>query len=203
MAIVIRPERPGDYRETEIITREAFWDVYKPGCDEHLVAHKLRETAAFVRELDLVACEGERIVGNIMYTKARVLGPKGEVREVLCLGPVSVLPEQQGRGIGGRLIKESLARAREMGFAAVFLMGNPAYYSRFGFRKAEEFGVLTSDGKSHDYFMGLELAPGRLGGLSGNFFYDESFHVNAGELEEFEKLFAKKEKHITSTQLQH
>jgi len=203
MAIVIRPERPGDYRETEIITREAFCDIYKPGCDEHLVAHKLRETAAFVRELDLVACEGERIVGNIMYTKARVIGPGGEAREVLCLGPISVLPEHQGQGIGGRLIEESVARAREMGFAGVFLMGNPAYYSKFGFRKAEGFDVRTSDGKSYDYFMGLELAPGRLKGVSGNFFYDESFHVDAGELEEFEKLFPKRGKHITSTQLQH
>jgi predicted N-acetyltransferase YhbS len=201
MPITIRPEKPEDYRETEVLTREAFWDVYKPGCDEHLVAHKLRKIPAFVEELDLVACEGERIVGNIMYTRARVLGPEGEVNEVLCLGPVSVLPDRQGKGIGGRLIRESLARATELGFNGVFLMGNPAYYSRFGFRKAEEFGVLASDGKSHDYFMGQELAPGRLKGVSGSFFEDEGFHVDAGELEEFEKLFPHKEKHVTPTQL--
>jgi predicted N-acetyltransferase YhbS len=183
------------------LTREAFWDVYKPGCDEHLVVHKLRETTAFVGELDLVACEGKRIVGNIMYSRARVLGSGGEIREVLCLGPISVLPEHQGRGIGGRLIEESLARAREIGFAGVFLMGNPAYYSRFGFKKAEEFGVLYSDGKSYDHFMGLELAPNRLKGLSGNFFEDGCFHVGAEELEDFERLFPKREKHITPTQL--
>jgi predicted N-acetyltransferase YhbS len=202
MSITIRRERPEDYRETEILTREAFWDIYKPGCDEHLVAHKLRKTAAFVAELDLVACDGGPIVGNIMYTKARVVESNGPVREVLCMGPVSVLPTLQSQGIGGRRIKESIALARAMGFCGIFLMGNPAYYSRFGFKNAQEFGVMASDGKSYDYFMGLELAPGRLKGLSGNFFYDEAFHVNAGELEEFEKLFPKKEKHKTSTQLQ-
>jgi predicted N-acetyltransferase YhbS len=203
MSVTIRLEQPEDYRETEILTREAFWDVYKPGCNEHLLVHKLRQCPAFVRELDFVACEGERIVGNIMYSRARVLRADGEAREVLCLGPISVLPELQRRGIGGHLIKESLARAKDLGFNGVFLFGNPAYYSRFGFRKAEELGVLTPDGESHDYFMGLELAPGRLNGLSGNFFADEVFHIGAEELEEFEKLFPEKRKHVTATQLPH
>ncbi len=54
MTITIRPERPDDYRATEILTREAFWDVYKPRCDEHLIVHKLRERPAFVADLDLV-----------------------------------------------------------------------------------------------------------------------------------------------------
>jgi predicted N-acetyltransferase YhbS len=203
MQIEIRLEKPEDYRETGILTREVFWDLYKPGCDEHLFVHKLRKTTAFVRELDLVACEGRRIVGNIMYSRAQVLGPKGETREVLCLGPVSVIPEHQGRGIGGLLIKESLVRASRLGFAGVFLIGNPAYYSKFGFIKAEEFGVLTSDGTPHDHFMGLELAPGRLEGLSGNFLEDECFRSSVEELEEFEKLFPEREKHVTLTQLRH
>ena len=201
MPVTIRLERPEDYRDTEVVTREAFWDVYKPGCDEHLIVHKLRKSPAFVRELDLVACEDERIVGNIMYSRARVLGRDGVARKVLCLGPVSVLPGHQGRGIGSRLIQESLSRARNLGFCGVFLMGNPAYYARFGFRKADEFGVLASDGQSHDYFMGLELAQGRLRRLSGKFLEDEVFHVGAAELEEFERLFPEKEKHVTPTQL--
>ncbi len=203
MSITIRRERPEDYRHTEFLTREAFWDIYKPGCDEHLIVHRLRATPAFVPELDLVACEGERIVGNIMYSKARVLNPNGDVREVLCLGPVSVLPENQGRGIGSLLIRESIARARGLGFCGIFLMGNPAYYSRFGFRSASEFGVVASDGKSYEHLMGLDLSQKSLAGLSGPFFEDEVFHVGPDELEEFEKLFPRKEKHITPTQLSH
>ena len=80
-------------------------------------------------------------------------------------------------------------------------MGNPAYYSRFGFGNAKEFNVLASDGKSYEHFMGLELAPGRLKEVSGCYFEDEVFHVGAEELEEFEGLFPKKEKHVTPTQL--
>jgi predicted N-acetyltransferase YhbS len=201
MTIGIRLERPEDFRKVEELTREAFWDVYRPGCSEHLVVNKLRKAPAFVGDLDFVAGDEERIVGNIMYSKARVVGSKDVFQEVLCLGPISVLPEFQRRGIGSILMEKSIARARDLGFNGVFLMGNPAYYSRFGFRNAGEFTIMASDGKSHDYFMGLELAPGRLAGIAGNFVEDEAFQVESGELEEFEKLFPKKEKHVTSTQL--
>jgi predicted N-acetyltransferase YhbS len=156
-----------------------------------------------VRDLDLVACEADQIFGHIMYSKARVLADSGDTHEVLCLGPISVMPDHQGRGIGSRLIRESLSRAEDLGFSGVFLMGNPAYYSRFGFRNAGEFGILTSDGCSPDYFIGMELAPGRLAFILGRFFEDEAFHVSPGELENFEKLFPAKEKHVTRTQLWH
>jgi predicted N-acetyltransferase YhbS len=201
MPITIRREEPGDYRETEILTREAFWDLYKPGCNEHLLVHKLRSAPAFVSELDLVACDGEEIVGNIMYSRARVVAPGGKTGEVLCLGPISVLPERQRTGIGSLLIEESLTRAKELGYPGVFLMGNPTYYSRFGFKHAKAYGVLASDGQNHDYLMGLELAPGRLDGLSGIFLEDEVFHLDPGELVDFEKLFPRKEKHMPSTHL--
>ncbi len=201
MPVTIRSEKPQDFRQTEFLTREAFWDVYKPGCDEHLIVHKLRNSPAFVEPLDLVACEGDRVIGNIMYSKARVMEDSGISHGVLCLGPIAVLPGHQRRGIGGRLIRESLSLAADLGFNGVFLMGSPAYYPRFGFRNAAEFRVVAFDGKSHDYFMGLELAPERLRGVSGRFFEDGIFHVEPGELEEFEKLFPKKEKHVTPTQL--
>ena len=66
--VLIRLEQPGDYRTVEELTRDAFWDVYKPGCDEHLVAHRLRSHPDFIPKLDFVALDGDRIVGNIMYS---------------------------------------------------------------------------------------------------------------------------------------
>ena len=104
MNITICPENAKDYFETEYITREAFWDVYHPGCMEHLVLHNLRLASGFVRELDLVACDGERIVGNVVCSKAKVINGKQEF-EVLSMGPLAVLPEYQGKGIGSLLIK--------------------------------------------------------------------------------------------------
>jgi len=199
--VIIRPEKPADYPETEALTRDAFWDVYRPGCNEHLLVHKLRDAPAFVAELDLVACSGDIIVGNIMYSKARIEGKQGIAYEVLCLGPVSVHPKCQNQGIGSKLMRESLARAQELGFCGVFLMGNPAYYARFGFIRTDAFEIYASDGKSYDHFMGLELRPGSLSGISGNFFEDEVFNIAAEELEAFERLFPAREKHVIPTQL--
>lgn len=97
--ITLRPEQPSDYRIIEELTRDAFWDLYKPGCDEHLVVHKMREVPAFVKELDLVACDGDIIVGYIMYSKAKVVNDKNEEYEVLCMGPLAVAPDRQKQGI--------------------------------------------------------------------------------------------------------
>jgi predicted N-acetyltransferase YhbS len=201
MDITIRLEAPGDWRETENLTREAFWDVYKPGCDEHLVLHKLRRSAAFVPGLDFVACDGARIVGNIVYSTARVVDAAGGSREVLCLGPVCALPACQKTGIGSRLIRHSMAVARDIGYAGVVLMGNPAYYGRFGFAPAEQYGITDHEGKCQYYLLAHELAPGRLQGTRGRFCYDEAFHAKKEELEEFERGFPPKEKHVTATQL--
>ena len=73
MDISIRLENKNDYKAVEHITREVFWDVYKPGCDEHFVLHKIRKVPAFVKELDFVACDKDTIVGNIIYSRAKVL----------------------------------------------------------------------------------------------------------------------------------
>lgn len=201
MDYIIRLEEESDYRETENVTREAFWDVYKPGCDEHLLAHKLRKTAAFVKELDYVACHNGRIIGNIMFSKARVVDSHNAQFEVLCLGPVCVLPEYQGKGIGKLLIAETIHRARELGYPGIFLMGNPAYYSKFGFVDARAFNIQTATGGNFDYFMGLELSENSLKGITGRFFEDGVFVIDENELEEFEKQFPEKEKHTTDTQL--
>lgn len=201
MSITIRPEIEKDYFETEYITREAFWDVYHPGCMEHLVLHNLREVPAFVHELDFVACVGVRIVGNVVCSKAKVINDAEQEYEVLCMGPLSVLPEYQGKGIGSLLIKTTVKKAQELGYKGIVIYGNPDYYHRFGFVNAEKFGIKTSTGENFDYFMALELSEGSLQGITGNFYEDEAFNVNDEELEEFDKDFPYKEKHVTDTQL--
>jgi predicted N-acetyltransferase YhbS len=201
MDYLIRLETKKDYRETENVTREAFWDVYKPGCNEHLILHKMRNVDAFVKELDFVACDKNKILGNIIYSRAKVINWENTAFEVLCLGPVCVLPEYQGKGIGSFLINQSMQRARQLQYKGIFLIGNPDYYSRFGFRNAMTLNVQTSAGGNFDYFMGLELNKDSMKGISGRFFEDRVFHVSNDELEIFEKQFPKKEKHVTDTQL--
>ena len=201
MDVQLRRETEKDYREAENLTREAFWDVYKPGCDEHLVLHNLRKSPSFIPELDFVAVRNGEIVGNIVYSRAKVVDKARMEHEVLTFGPISVLPSCQRQRIGSRLIEHTKALAADLGCKAVVIFGNPAYYHRFSFRNAADFSIVTAEGENFDAFMALELYGGALKGISGRFYEDPVFHVDPKELESFEKNFPLKEKHITDTQL--
>ncbi len=200
MNINIRRETEKDYREVENITREAFWDLHMPGCDEHLLAHKLRKVPAFIPELDFVATIDDRIIGNIMYSRAKVIDENNTEYDLLTFGPLTVSPEYQKQGVGTLLVKHTLKIAKDMGFKGVVIYGSEFYYHRFGFQNADKFKISTSDGENFEQFMALELFSGALDGISGRFYEDAVFHIDKAELEEFDKGFPFKEKHITDTQ---
>ena len=162
--IKIRLETPVDYSNVERITREAFWNHHVPGCDEHYLAHVLRQAECFLPKLDFVAELDGSVVGNIMYTKARIVGDDAVEYPVLSFGPISVLPEVQGRGIGGRLIRHTLALAKEMGHTAVLIYGDPDYYCRFGFVPAEQYNIGTRYNTYAAALQAVELVPGALAG---------------------------------------
>lgn len=111
MDIELRLGKPSDYAETENVVREAFWNVYAPGCCEHYLVHVIRESHNFVRELDFVAVSEDQIVGCVMFVKGTVLGDDGVTHEVLTLGPLAVLPSFQNKGIGRRLIEHAQIEA--------------------------------------------------------------------------------------------
>lgn len=201
MNIHIRKATEDDFRPTEHLTREAFWNIYKPGCDEHLVLHNIRKRECHIGELDLVAVSENQTVGHIISTRAVIVDSQRISHEVLCVGPVSVLPEIQNSGIGSALIQTSIETAERLGYKAMILYGNPYYYHRFGFRNAQEYGITTSDGQNFDPFMALELLPNGLDGIHGCFFEDEAFRTDPYELDEFEKQFPLREKIVTDTQL--
>ena len=119
MTIEIRPESPNQFREVEALVREAFWNVYTPGCTEHYLLHVMRRSPNFVCELSLVALEDKAIVGQIAFTRAWIACDDGQNRQVLTLGPLSVHPAHQRKGIGKSLIERACAKACDMGFAAV------------------------------------------------------------------------------------
>jgi len=199
----IQPSTQKDFKITEHITREAFWNVYKPGCDEHLVLNKLRNSKSYIGELDLVAVFENGIVGHIISTKAKVIDSQNNEHEVLCVGPISVIPGLQKNGIGSKLINESIKVANELGYSGMILFGNPEYYHRFGFVNAEKYSITTKDNENFEPFMALELRAESLKNVSGRFFEDDCFTIEEAELIEFEKQFPYKEKQITDTQLKH
>lgn len=194
MEIELRQEKIEDYRAVEELTREAFWNHFGPGCFEHYLVHVMRDSQAFVKELDIVALHNDKIVGNIMYTKAFVLGDDGTKREVLCFGPLAVLPEFQGRGVGRKLIEYTKAKAKELGYKAILITGDPEYYKRAGFVPAENFSIGTSWDTYAAALLACELEAGALDGCSGRFFEDEIYNIDQRPAEEFDKAFPPKEK---------
>ena len=99
----IRLEEPRDFSAVERLTREAFWNKYRPGCSEHYVLHQFRSRPEFVRELDCVLEEDGQIAAHIMYSRAEIAADDGRTIPILVFGPVSVHPERQGRGLGSKL----------------------------------------------------------------------------------------------------
>ena len=201
MDISLRPETPDDYGDCENVTREAFWNLFKPGCDEHYLLHVMRSDSTFVQELDYVAEKDGRIIGNIVYAKSDIVDHKGGHHGVLTFGPVSVLPEYQKQGIGARLIFHTLDLARQMGCTAVIIFGHPDYYPLFGFKRARDFGLTASNGEAPDAFMALELQPESLSGIGGGVFHEAGvYHVDPDKADEFDKSFPPKIKKAPDTQ---
>ena len=193
VSIHIRLETTADHRAVEELTREAFWGFTEPTCDEHYLAHILRERPSFVPELDFVAEADGMLIGNVMYSKAKVAAPDGDETEVLTFGPLSVLPSFWNKGVGSALMRHSIAEARRLGYKAIVFYGHPDYYPRFGFRNASVFGIATPDGKNRDALMAMPLFAGALDGVAGAFYEDEAFNVNAEAAEKYNKTFPLKE----------
>lgn len=190
----IRKTRKSEYLSTEIITREAFWNLFTPGCSEHLVLHQLRKSDCYIDALDLVAETEGVLSGHALTTKAKIIGTNGVVTEVLCVGPISVLPHFQHQGIGSKLMKQSIKIGQKIGYRGMLLFGDPDYYSRFGFSNAINFGISTKEGQNFDPFMALPLSGNSLSNIRGRFYEADSFAFDDNDLERFDEGFEKKEK---------
>lgn len=198
--MIIRLEEERDYRKVEELTREAFWNVYRPGCSEHFILHRYRERPDFVKELDYVLEDKGQIVAHIMYSRSEIICDDGAIVPTMTFGPISVLPQMQGKGYGSRLIRYTMAEARSLGCGALVITGNPDYYRRFGFVSGHSSGVYYGDIPREEeapFFMVAELKPGYLDGICGVWRDPEGYLTDEAELEEFDKEFppGKKEKH--------
>ena len=202
MDIVIKNENENDYKTVEGVVREAFWNLYVPGCNEHFILHNLRNSSDFIRELDFIAEKEGQIVGQIAYSRGVITNKKGEEKEVISFGPVSVLPAFQKQGVGSRLIIHSVNIARTMGYPAICIYGDPRYYSRFGFRCAEKYEIKTADDKFAVALLALELKQGVLNNMLGRFIESAAFEVNENEFAQYEAAFPFKEKAKTDSQLE-
>ncbi len=203
MDISIRPIKQADYAVVETITRDAFWDVYRPGCDEHWLVHRIHESGLAAAELDLIAEHDGQIVGNAVCAPACIECANGErIADVLNLGPLTVRPFAQRQGVGRALLAEMAVRAKQRGWRAIFLMGNPAYYQRFGYLPLRSFGLsLPGRGAPNDA-MALPLYPGALDGVRGVYREPDLYHaLRPEDVAVFERQYPPREKHALPTQI--
>ncbi len=194
--IIIRNETADDYRAVENLTREAFWNVYQPGCDEHYFVHTMRSHEDFLPELAFVLESDGEILGNIMYTKSRLVSEDGTERPILSFGPLCVRPDCQRKGYGKRLIAHSCARALELGYDTVVIFGNPANYVGSGFVSAKRKGVSLGDGIFPTAMLVKELVPGVLDGKPWRYVESGAADccADTDAVEAFEAAFPPKEK---------
>ena len=131
--ISFRLEKEEDYEIVENMIRDSFWNVYMPGCSEHLLIHNLRSSNDFVKELDIVMEQDDRIIGQNVFVKAEIKTDDGNIIPCLTMGPISILKELERKGYGKQLLDYSLKRARELDYGAVLIEGNIEFYKHSGF----------------------------------------------------------------------
>jgi putative acetyltransferase len=167
VSVEIRREAVRDIPAIREVNRRAFDRE-----DEARLVDTLR-SEGYLR-FSLVAEEGGWIVGHITFSEAVIRTTRGEVA-ALALGPVAVTPERQGHGIGSALVREGLDQCAKALYRSVFLLGFPGYYPRFGF-SAKLAGNLSS-AYSGEAYMALELMPGALAGVTGEFEFAPPFEA--------------------------
>ena len=206
--IVIRRETESDYRAVENLVREAFWNVYRPGCLEHYVLHKFRTDNDFVQELDFIMEKDGRIIGQNVFVRASIQSDDGRKIPMMAMGPICVAPEFQRCGYGKLLLDYSLEQATSFGCGALCFEGNNNFYGKSGFTYASLFGIRYHDlPKDADasFFLCKELQPGYLSGVTGVYAPPQGYFVadrNPEEFEAFDALFPPKEKLRLPWQLQ-
>ena len=204
--ITFRNETPADYWAVENLTREAFWNVYKPGCDEHFVLHNFRSRSDFVPELDIIMEENGVLVGHVMFVRTEIKLNNGKNLPIMTFGPISIAPDFKHKGYGTILLRHAMQKAKEMGCGALAITGNIGFYGKSGFVVAKTKGVFYHADPDADYFLIKELVPGFLDQVKeagGGTFKEPDcyFMCDKKDVEEFDKQFPPKEKLKLSGQI--
>lgn len=193
----IRTETPADYQYVENLTREAFWNVYHPGCTEHYILHQYRDKEDFVPELDLVMEQDGNIIGHVMYVRAKLQTDDGRTIPAMTFGPISIAPEYQRKGYGKALLDASLEKAKKLGAHVICIEGNSEFYGKSGFVTAASKGIYyNTEPRTADlpYFLVKELQEGCLDGVTGTYYTPAGYFIDEAEAEKFDAAFPPKKK---------
>jgi putative acetyltransferase len=163
--MIVRREQAGDVARVRAVNLDAFGSS-----SEADIVDMLRADS---RVISLVADDGGEIVGHIMFSPVHIVEQAGLV--AAALAPMAVHSQRQRHGIGSNLIRTGLEECRRAGIAAMFVVGHPSYYPRFGFATASRFGFTCEFDVPDEVFMAMELIPGALAAGSGTVCFHEAF----------------------------
>ncbi len=201
MTLIIRTEDNKDYRQVEEVAREAFWNLYFPGCHEHYVVHKMRSHPDFIKELATVIELDGNIIGAMFYTHAKIKDKEQEV-SVIAFGPVFIHPNYHRQGYGRKMIEASIKKAREMGYRAILTLGYPYHYETYGFKGGKHYNISMPDGLYYKGLLVLPLYKDALKGIKGKIYFSEALEVTEEEVEAYDKTFYHKEKGFQESQIE-
>jgi predicted N-acetyltransferase YhbS len=173
--MTIRQEQVNDFKEVFNLIEKAFKTEQISDHKEQFLVERLRKSEAFIPELSMVAEIDKKIVGHILITKLKIKNETDEY-DSLALAPVSVLPEFQGKGIGGKLISEAHKKAKELGHKSIILLGHEKYYPRFGYEQADKYGIKLPFEVPKENCMVIELIENGLNKVSGTVEYPKEFN---------------------------
>ncbi len=200
MDYIIRNETGKDQRHVEELTRDAFWNIHGPGCDEHYLVHVMRSHPDFIPELDFILEKDGRIIGNILYTQSGLVNDKGETMRTLTFGPLSIAPDFQRKGYGKALMEHSFEQAGRMGYPAVVIFGNPGNYVSMGFRSCSRYSVSIGNGIFPSAMLVRELRDAAIPKGVWRYLESEVYSIDPVKAEKFDKGFEYKEKKILPSQ---
>ena len=205
--MAIRLEQPQDWREVENLTRESFWNVYRPGCTEHYVLNQYRHNPDFIPELDFVMEEDNHIIGHVMFSKAEIILNDGSAFPSWTFGPISIHPDHKRKGYGLKLLQYALEKAKAMGIGLLQMEGNIDFYRHAGFDLASKLHIHYHDMPQDEevpFFLAQELIPGYWGNREGIYCPPKGYFVadeHPDAFEAYDKLFPKKAKAYNEGQL--
>lgn len=165
----LRGERPEDVPAIRQVNERAFGQPLEAD-----IVDKLRRTCEGL--LSLVAADGDRVVGHILFSPATVERQGSTVLQGMGLAPMAVLPEYQRQGVGSLLVREGLRMLWASACPFVIVLGHPEYYPRFGFQRASKYGLTSQwEGVPDEAFMVLAFDDSAMKNVSGVARYQSEF----------------------------
>lgn len=168
MNIVIRKEEEKDYKQVYEVNKLAFQQE-----NESILIEKIRKGENFIPDLSLVAEIDNRIVGHILFSKIKIVGDS--IFKSIALAPMAVIPAFQKQGVGSELIKKGMAKAKELGFDSIIVLGHKDYYPKFGFERASKWNIKCPFEVPEEAFMAIELTEKAFEGKAGTVKYPDEF----------------------------